>query len=179
MSLTTAPTFIAPMITGPLNPIETALAAFNTNPYFIGVTMILLNLGGRFLAMEVSKEQEKFFQTTWVRAILIFVVCFVATRNVSVAFWLSIVAIIVLRYIFNEKSSLYVLKNEGPSQHEEMASGSEATVLTPEEADIYRKLTDKLAKGQAAPAPKNTDRKKYDLHEVYLTNIGHIQGAFT
>jgi hypothetical protein len=105
MSLTTAPTFIAPMITGPLNPIETALAAFNTNPYFIGVTMILLNLGGRFLAMEVSKEQEKFFQTTWVRAILIFVVCFVATRNVSVAFWLSIVAIIVLRYIFNEKSN--------------------------------------------------------------------------
>ena len=31
------------------NPLEASIAAFNTNPYFIGITMLLLNLGGRFL----------------------------------------------------------------------------------------------------------------------------------
>jgi hypothetical protein len=62
-----------------LNPIDALLSTINTNPYFIGCMMVLLNLGGRFLSMEVTKEQEKFFQNTWVRGFLIFVVLVVAT----------------------------------------------------------------------------------------------------
>ena len=41
-----------------INPLEHAFMAINTNPYFIGLMMLLLNLGGRFLGMEISKEQE-------------------------------------------------------------------------------------------------------------------------
>jgi hypothetical protein len=44
------------------NPIENIITSVNSNSYFIGSMMLLLNLGGRFIGMEVSKEQEKFFQ---------------------------------------------------------------------------------------------------------------------
>ena len=54
-----------PVLTQVLNPLEASLIGFNTNPYFIGITMLLLNLGGRFLAMEVTKEQEKFYYEDW------------------------------------------------------------------------------------------------------------------
>jgi hypothetical protein len=39
------------------NPLDVLMASVNSNPYFIGLMMLLLNLGGRFLALEISKEQ--------------------------------------------------------------------------------------------------------------------------
>ena len=139
-----------------LNPIEALLTGFNTNPYFIGLMMLLLNLGGRFLAMEVTKEQEKFFQNPWFRRVLIFVVIFVATRNVFVAFWMALVIILILGFLFNENSALYVLKATGvaaaapPPSTEKFQN--QAPALTPEEADIHKKLSDKLARASAAAA---------------------------
>jgi len=46
----------------PLSPFDAIILGLNSNPYFIGLMMLLLNLGGRFIAMEVSKGQEQFFQ---------------------------------------------------------------------------------------------------------------------
>jgi hypothetical protein len=46
--------------------------------------MLLLNLGGRILGMEISKGQEKFSSTTGFVSFC-FSVLFVATRNVLVA----------------------------------------------------------------------------------------------
>ena len=39
-----------------LSPIDSILQIFNTNPYFIGITMLLMNLGGRFLTLDVTKK---------------------------------------------------------------------------------------------------------------------------
>ena len=158
------------------NPLEASIAAFNTNPYFIGITMLLLNLGGRFLAMEITKEQEKFFQQTWVRGLLLFVVVFVATRNIVVAFWLSIIVMIILRLLLNENSDFYLLGHEGGKPEKFQGEGPPANALTPEEADIYRKLTDKLAKASPAAAPVIAGKKEttYDILQNYMMNMGRI-----
>ena len=162
-------------IAGPLaavtNPIDGFILAFNTNPYFIGIMMLLLNLGGRFLSMEITKEQEKFFQNTFVRSILLFVVMFVATRNVIVAFWLTLIVIVILRFLFNENSDYYLFKKEGFQAE----TSAPAMLLTPEEADIYQKLGAKLAKLQAV---KNEKKKEpatpYDIGEIYALNMGKL-----
>jgi len=154
------------------NPLEASIAAFNTNPYFIGITMLLLNLGGRFLAMEITKEQEKFFQQTWVRGLLLFVVVFVATRNIIVAFWLSIIVMIMLRLLLNENSDFYLFAREGKIDRFQDAP---TNALTPEEADIYRKLTDKLAKANpVAPPPGPAKKSTYDILQNYMINMGRL-----
>ena len=38
-----------------VNPLDVLMTSINTNPYFIGIMMLLLNLGGRFLSLEISK----------------------------------------------------------------------------------------------------------------------------
>ncbi len=121
-----------------INPIEAFFTFVNTNPYFIGVMMLLLNLGGRFLGMEVSKGQEKFFQQAWVRRILIFVVLFIATRNVLIAAFLSLIIILLLSFLFNENSSLFLGGSAAPIAEDAPAQG-----LSIEENEILRRLTEK------------------------------------
>jgi hypothetical protein len=76
----------------------------NSNPYLVGMFMLLLNLGGRFLAMELTPKQEQFLQQRWLRPLLFFIVIFVATRNLAVAFWITLFLFIFLWIIANEKS---------------------------------------------------------------------------
>jgi hypothetical protein len=170
MSLAGAPMAAAATLEA-LNPLESIISGFNTNPYFIGTMMLLLNLGGRFLAMEVSKEQEKFFSNPWIRGTLFFVVIFVATRNIIVAFWLSLFVVLLVKFLFNENSILYIFKKE--PMKEEFAN-----TLTAEEQDIYKKLSEKLAKAQQQTTEKEKETAEQDIistEMTYLTNMGRLQ----
>ena len=83
----------------------------NMNPYLLGVAYILLNLGGRFMVLSVSPAQEAFLQNIVFRPLLLFAIMFIGTRNLVVAFWLTLVIILILHYFLNEESDWYLLKN--------------------------------------------------------------------
>ncbi len=178
--------------------LEVFMNNFNTSPYFIGFMMLTMNLGSRFLALEMSKGQEAFFSHPWVRRFLIFVVFFIGTRNIWVAFWMALVSILLLGYLFNENSSLCIFKGGLPGaactkpdaalvheqkgtqgQQKEGFSSSQplAPGLTPEEMAIYKQLSEKVARVQAvAPAP--APEKKPDLYGAYKNNIESVKKLF-
>ena len=56
--------------------------AINNNKFFIGVMMILLNIGSRHLVDEFSGSEEEYNRNILLRRIAIFAVCFIATRDV-------------------------------------------------------------------------------------------------
>jgi hypothetical protein len=153
-----------------LTPIESLLTSFNTNPYFIGLMMLIMNLGGRFLAMEVTKGQEKFFQDPWVRRLLIFIVIFIATRNLFVAFWLGLAVILVMSILLNETNPFYI---GGPIGKKKETENPGTQTLTPEEADIYRKLTDKLAKVKGIEEKEANDSYE-KIEDIYSKNMEYI-----
>ncbi len=134
-----------------LGPIDTALAAFNTNPYFIGLMMLILNLGGRFLAMEVTKGQEYFLSHPIVRRTLIFVVLFIATRNIVIAFWLWLAIVVLLGYLFNENSALCVFGRRGMpgSTCATRPAGPEPPKPTDQEISIFKMLSEKVKNYEA------------------------------
>ena len=159
-----------------VGPLESVLGVFNTNLYFVGIMMLILNLGGRFIAMEITKEQEHFFQNPWVRRFLIFVVIFVATRNLLISFWLTIIVVLILGYLFNENSSLWLIGKGGTPQ-EGLKDAKPG--MTPEEMEIFRRLNEKkLRYEQAADqAKKDADKKSKfaDPSLVYLANMNLLQ----
>lgn len=87
-----------------IDSLSVLIHSLNSNPYLVGMFMLLLNLGGRFLAMELTPKQEQFLQQRWLRPFLFFIVIFVATRNLAVAFWITLFLFIVLWILANEKS---------------------------------------------------------------------------
>lgn len=91
-------------LVGGLDPISTTIMGLNTNPYLIGMFMLLLNLGGRFLSLELTKKQEAFLQSPYIRPLIFFTVIFIATRNLAAAFWISLLLFFVLWVVANEHS---------------------------------------------------------------------------
>jgi len=137
-------------LAGPLNPIEALVNSFNTNPYFIGLAMTILNLGGRHLAGGLTPDQDKVFQHPWIRRALLFVVVFVATRNLFTALWLSIALILLLGFLTNETSDLYLFGEPKPASPTATPTPGPAPAqgLTGEEQEILRRLQEKAAKAQ-------------------------------
>jgi hypothetical protein len=89
---------------GTLDPISYGILWANTNPYIIGMFMLLLNLGGRFLTLELTKKQEAFLQGPYIRPLIFFTVIFIATRNLVVAFWVTLLFFFVIWVVANEHS---------------------------------------------------------------------------
>lgn len=133
----------------PISPVDAFLQIFNTNPYFIGIMMLVLNLGGRFISLEVTKKQEQFLQLPWVRRILIFTVLFVATRNIWVAFWTTVAVVLLLGYLFNENSALCIF-GQGGKEGSKCADGPKpGEEMTPEEKEILQRLSAKAQRYQS------------------------------
>jgi hypothetical protein len=157
-----------------INPLEHAFMAINTNPYFIGLMMLLLNLGGRFLGMEISKEQEKLFQNPWVRRALVFTVLFVATRNVFVAGIMTIFVLLFMSFLLNENSELCLWKDSCESKPKE--EGQPQPGLTPEETEIWRRLHEKQMRLSASQQKKEPDSEEevISVDNVYAANLAKL-----
>lgn len=68
----------------------------NENKYFIGITMILLNIGARFIIDELGDDLRQIISQSMVRKIFIFCAFFMATRDIFTSFILTIVFIIII-----------------------------------------------------------------------------------
>lgn len=77
----------------------------NGSRFFAGCVMIIMNLGGKYLAMEVPENVQSIFAHPWMRKLTIFGIAFLATRDVKTALILSLIFILFNRYILNEKST--------------------------------------------------------------------------
>ena len=68
----------------------------NTNKYFGGIMMLLLNIGGKQISKEISFLQENFLNQQIVRRLLVFVVVFIATKDIKVSCIITILFIILV-----------------------------------------------------------------------------------
>ncbi len=138
------------------SPFDSFVMAVNANPYFIGFMMLALNLGGRFIGLELTRAQETFLQNVWVRRLLIFVVLFMGTRNILVAFWMWLAVVFLLGYVLNENSSMCIFGTGLPGSKcggAGAGEGFQGPALTPEESQVYSILKAKVEKG-AQPSEK-------------------------
>ena len=100
-------------VTKPASTMDTLLMSIhdiNMNPYLLGIAYIMLNLGGRFMVLSITPAQEAFLQNIVFRPLLLFCIMFIGTRNLVVAFWLTLAILIILHYLLNEQSDWYLLK---------------------------------------------------------------------
>ena len=96
--------------TAAVDPITQVVGYLSANPWLAGVCYVILNLGGKHIAMNLTPEQEKLLGSLWIRPIIIFCLCFVATRNVVTAFWLTMIFMLIFYVILYEASPFCLLR---------------------------------------------------------------------
>ena len=90
----------------------------NENKYFIGIMMILVNIGSRFIISELSDEHKKLINNKILRRIFIFGVFFMATRDFSVSLLLTIMFVFFISELFNENSDFSLIEKENENKNE-------------------------------------------------------------
>ena len=81
----------------------------NENKYFIGLMMILVNIGSRFIIGELSDTQKKLINDKNLRRLFIFGVFFMATRDIVSSLILTIMFVLLVSELFNEESEISLL----------------------------------------------------------------------
>jgi hypothetical protein len=71
------------------------LEVFNDNKFFLGVMLILLNIGSRHLVDEFSTDPKAYNQNIILRRLAVFAVCFVGTRDLVTSILLTAGFIII------------------------------------------------------------------------------------
>ena len=85
------------------------LESVNGSRLLVGILMIFMNIGSRFIVFDLSKTQKEYFNNTVLRQVLIFAIAFVATRDVILALILTAVFTILVDGILNENSPISML----------------------------------------------------------------------
>jgi hypothetical protein len=80
--------------------IQDSLSCINENKYIIGFTMIMLNIGARFIIDELGDDLRKIMSKKIVRRIIIFCSFFMATKDLFTAIVLTIVFVILINEVF-------------------------------------------------------------------------------
>jgi hypothetical protein len=77
-----------------------SLSCINENKYMIGITMIMLNIGARFIIDELDDDLRKMISNVFVRRVVIFCSFFMATKDLFTAVVLTIIFVILINEVF-------------------------------------------------------------------------------
>ena len=85
------------------------LNKMNGNKYLAGVALLMLNLGSKYLIIDISKSTEQLLKLTIIRRFTLFSIFFIATRNIIISLILTMVFIVFSSGLFNDKSKFCIL----------------------------------------------------------------------
>ena len=101
------------------------MKSLNTNMFFFGIMMLVLNIGSRYIVHEFSDDDEEYKQNIILRRVAIFAACFVGTRDLFVSLVLTAVFVVISTGMYHTKS---VYAREGMSNEELLVRGTAVAV---------------------------------------------------
>jgi len=107
-----------------IDSIKDSFSCVNDNKYIIGLTMIMLNIGARFIIDELDDDLRKIISNTIVRRIVIFCSFFMATKDLFTATVLTIIFVIMINEVFaKELDELEELEEDGEGEEDKGKGG--------------------------------------------------------
>jgi hypothetical protein len=94
---------------GFINIVDASINILNNSKYFTAIMMLLMNLGARYISLELSQFHEELLSNVIVRRILVFTVVFISTRDIKVSLISTALFVILVSGIFNEDSKYCIL----------------------------------------------------------------------
>ena len=88
-----------------------------TNKLIVGLVMIFMNIGSRYIELRLTNSQEMILKNI-AREVLIFTIAFINTKDLILSFIITGIFIILANFVFNEKSKYNIL----PEKYKKLSS---------------------------------------------------------
>jgi ABC-type multidrug transport system fused ATPase/permease subunit len=98
------------------NPWLKMLYSLNDSKFFAGIIMLVMNIGSKYIVVELSRTQESFMKYTLGRLLLIFSILWIGTRDIVISLLLTAVFVLLVDYLFNENSRYCII----PEKYKEL-----------------------------------------------------------
>ena len=127
-----------------INELFNYLGYLNNSKFFAGLVMIMLNIGSKYVTVELSKSQEAYLKNSVGRQLLIFAISWMGSRDILIALALTAIFTVLTDHLFNEQSS-YCIIPEKYRRYEHLLDLDENNEVTEDE---IRKATEILEKAK-------------------------------
>tara|TARA_B110000211_G_C13941990_1_gene492137 strand:- start:146 stop:604 length:459 start_codon:yes stop_codon:yes gene_type:complete len=138
----------------------------NNNKYLAGITLLMLNIGSKYLIVDISKSTQQLLKLKIIRRFTIFSIFFIGTHNIVISIILTAAFIIFSNGLFNEKSKYYILPKKLKEEEDKITD------------DEYNEALKKIETYQQKNKKINTykeEKKKKNLLYLQLKNdLSHI-----
>jgi hypothetical protein len=139
--------------------INSSLKNVNESKLFMGIIMIILNIGSKYIDVGFSKTQEQFIRNLLFKEILIFSITFTATRDIVTSLLITAAFVVLSDVFFHEKSKYCLIPNK-LSKIEEAIDKDFDGIISPQEEQ------------RALQILKNAEKqRKKNLHHNFMSNL--------
>ena len=120
-----------------------ATAGLSSNKYVLGIMILLINLGARYIGNELNEFSHKVLNHKFARRFLIFLVIWMGSRDIIVSLVITTCFILLSNTLLNEQSNYCILPIDNPSP------------VSKEEYEIAKQMVHKYEASHPAmpPAP--------------------------
>ena len=94
-----------------LDNINYIIFTLNNNKYFYAIMMLMLNVGAKYIEMDLLKSHKQFLSSRIIRRFMIFTVAFIATKDIIASLIITASFVIIVLNLFNSQSKYCVLPN--------------------------------------------------------------------
>lgn len=136
------------------------LASLNNSKLFAGLVMIMLNIGSKYITIELSKSQEQYLRNSVGRQMLIFAISWMGSRDIVIALVLTAVFTILTDHLFNENSDFCIIPKNYRNFEDALDLNGDGVVSEEE----IKKATELLEKAKKDEQMK--DKKKAFLKQM-------------
>lgn len=90
--------------------IDNTLTLLSNNKIFIGFIMIFVNLGSKYIPIDMPTNIDKIFTKYFIlRVIVLYSIFFMTTRDILISLLLLLLFLIFIKYIVNENSNFCLI----------------------------------------------------------------------
>jgi len=140
------------------NNIHKGILSLNSNKFFAGIVMLILNLGSKFITIKFSASQEAYLRNSVGRQLLIFAIAWIGTKDIYYSLAITAIFVVLADYLFNEDSDWCVLSDNFKALKTEIDLNGDG-IISDDELNKAIKTLQSYKKNQLHKAQKNAYQK--------------------
>ena len=130
------------------------VSSLNNSKFFAGIIMLMLNIGSKFIILELSETQQAYLHNNIAKQLLIFSIAWIGTRDIYISLIITAVFTVLTGFLFNENSKFCILP-EKLKKLENQIDINDDGIISDKELDDAIGILTKARKQKLAQKNKN------------------------